>query len=65
MKIKFQISFMIDFDTMEIKLLDEKGRDILDKPVEELESMAAEIAEELARQEEGERIINEDEHKEL
>lgn len=43
---------MIDFDSMEIKLLDEKGRDILDKPVEELESMAVEIAEELRRQEE-------------
>lgn len=45
---------MIDFDTMDIKLLDERGQDILDKPVEELEIMAVQIAEDLRRQEEDE-----------
>lgn len=32
----FQISFVIDFDTMDIKILDEHGRDLFDRPLEEM-----------------------------
>lgn len=34
-----QISFVINFDTMDIKILDEKGQDIFEKPLDEIRDM--------------------------